>query len=479
MKRTSYNNKWTQYLRKEGDVPFLENDQRICSLTADLLVGVEDIEGSQVLAELFARLFPDVGNRARASTLNALKVALYALRGLANDGITFYGIVAPESNTAPRLPDRYKAKNGVTRQSLAKVLKVMSDSGWLIRFKGKKGKDHPTGLASLFLVTPLLTSWLETNQHALRVVRLPSHEELLILKDGDAESAKLCEYSDDISTQAMRERIARTNKLRNKFTWTYHQMASDGTYWDGMDRTLIEPVELECRRIFSRGSFDIGGRFYCAAQLYRSDERTTIQIDGEATLEIDYKSHHPNMMYHYLKLEAPEDCYSVPRHELPTSVAELPETKRRNLLKKVFMCCANAKSQEAATLALTGGRWSLSYKDASVTLKAYERQHEAISELFYKSAWEWLQALDSRLTDSIMSVMAGNGIPVLPIHDSYLVRTRDAETLRNVMFDVYKAELGFEPRVSYGKAIPEHDELIEELLGRANGRDASQTVVVD
>jgi hypothetical protein len=67
----------------------------------------------------------------------------------------------------------------------------------------------------------------------------------------------------------------------------------------------------DLHRVFSRGSFQLGGRFYgCDVQNISKRLRSHITINGEPTVEIDYSSMHLRMLYHMHGLEAPEgDLY--------------------------------------------------------------------------------------------------------------------------------------------------------------------------
>lgn len=451
IKKTKYNNKWTHALRKPFYSYFLDSEQEVHTLTADYSIGLVDKQNSNAIAKLFSELFPKPPNNAKANRLAALQAALYSLNGLVNSDSKYYGVISPESNTSHKLDERYMTGR-ITRQTFNKVLKELANHGWLHYFKGGRGKGHFQGIASLFLVTDKLTNWLAEHEEQLASIDLEPDSELILLKTGSKESKRLCSYGDNEHTNSMRERVRKANELRYKFEWTYQPLVKGESYWDGMARDVISHAELKCKRIFLEESFDVSGRFYCPAQPAKKGiERETIWIDGEATIEIDYKSHHPRLMYHKANLEAPEDCYAVDVELLPSFAKRMPKGFLRTLLKGVFMRCANASSQREAITSVAQEYTSLSNENANELVESFEAQHKAISGMFYQSAWRWLQALDSKLTDDILNVMTNNEIPVLPIHDSYLVRTRDADILRSVMFDVYENHLGFEPRVSYGK----------------------------
>ena len=65
----------------------------------------------------------------------------------------------------------------------------------------------------------------------------------------------------------------------------------------------VHPSQLSLTRIFSKGSFKHGGRLYAPVQNYTKQTRKYFYLDGEPTIEIDYSSIHPHMLYHKEGLE--------------------------------------------------------------------------------------------------------------------------------------------------------------------------------
>ena len=60
-------------------------------------------------------------------------------------------------------------------------------------------------------------------------------------------------------------------------------------------------------RIFSKGSFELGGRLYAPIQNYTKQTRKYFYLNGEPTIEIDYSCIHPHMLYHGEGLEFDSD----------------------------------------------------------------------------------------------------------------------------------------------------------------------------
>ena len=62
--------------------------------------------------------------------------------------------------------------------------------------------------------------------------------------------------------------------------------------------SAIMTAQLSMMRIFSKGSLNQGGRLYSAVQNYKAETRKYLYFDKEPTLEIDYSSFHPHLLYH-------------------------------------------------------------------------------------------------------------------------------------------------------------------------------------
>ena len=69
-------------------------------------------------------------------------------------------------------------------------------------------------------------------------------------------------------------------------------------------------LNTDLHRSFSRGSFEFGGRFYSEAygvQQLTKRLRKEIIIDGEETIELDFKALHPSIIYALKGIELDED----------------------------------------------------------------------------------------------------------------------------------------------------------------------------
>jgi hypothetical protein len=118
-----------------------------------------------------------------------------------------------------------------------------------------------------------------------------------------------------------------------------------------LGKELTTPLifsHVALRRIFSRGSLSLGGRFYGGWwESIPSKARQFITINGFATGEVDFSELHPRMLYLIRGIPLPantgdlyDDGWRDPENPSYDNKAE-PYKSRRKLLKKVFNALLN------------------------------------------------------------------------------------------------------------------------------------------
>lgn len=198
----------------------------------------------------------------------------------------------------------------------------------------------------------------------------------------------------------------------------------------------IYPAQLSLTRIFSKGKLELGGRLYSVIQGLKKEVRKHINLNDEPTIEVDYWSIHPYLAYHSRGLDySGEDPYVVDGSE-------------RDTVKTAFNIMINRKG--------TGGKKSaaktlseeleMSLEEAERLEEAIKALHSPIAELFNSGAGLALQRQDSDIALEVIRYFIDRNIPIIPIHDSFIVPVRYTEDLLLVMRDCYtKVLYGSEP----------------------------------
>ena len=215
-------------------------------------------------------------------------------------------------------------------------------------------------------------------------------------------------------------------------------------------RISINQHDKFVRRIFNYGDWNLGGRFYGGWWQRVSEEwRSRIRIWNYPVSEIDYKGLHINLLYRRLGINYQGDPYLLDTYEHTDSM--------RMLLKQVLLCSINAINKTEAIQAINKEiNFNLDeyywVRDESLNISelvdALANKHPSISEqFFFKSQGIKLQNLDSMIAEKIIIHFTRLEIPVLCVHDSFVIQADKTDDLKIAMENAYQevfSELGIE-----------------------------------
>ena len=254
---------------------------------------------------------------------------------------------------------------------------------------------------------------------------------------------RLVEYTDTDETQIMRNNLLRINQAISS-RWIDLELSDDGFV---VMQSLMRPrknrhnandrqlnlTKTQLYRVFNDPEFKTGGRFYGGWwQNIPKQFRHLITIDGKRTIEADFSSFHPSILYAQKQIEPPQDAYSDILPNLPRDVA-----------KTAFNAMINA---EEPTLAQPRGMKlsTYSYRWQDV-VKAMFVRHSAIKDAFFSGAGKYLQRIDSDLAERTMLSFMDYATPVtiLPVHDSFIMHHGYQSELAQFMQAHFHEMFGF------------------------------------
>ena len=230
-----------------------------------------------------------------------------------------------------------------------------------------------------------------------------------------------------------------------------------------------------CTRIFN-SSLDLGGRFYRASHLtIPKEHRQAITIDGQQTVEPDFKALHFCLLYAMKGIELDpitNDPYIINGYDRTTiklaslvllnseniSAFKASVTKSGNPMNKMVM----AQYEENYALWLKRTSQGLSFDQprkpniakgfifgmpdfiqGEELYKAMIEKHSAISDLFgIENIGGKLQKQDSDIMSRALTKLNELDIAGLPVHDSIRCKLEDEKVVIGVMKDAYFAEIG-------------------------------------
>lgn len=279
-------------------------------------------------------------------------------------------------------------------------------------------------------------------------------KECIILKGEDTEESYFyrkvrrknkpsISYEDTPEVIQLRDNLKRINLLLAR---TAICLNMDSDRFKEMQEGLLvgddvyqRPVDLSAnylQRIFNKGSFKQGGRFFNAWWVtIRKEYRQLITLDGEPTIEFDYVGMNPTMLYAMKGHELKGDPYK------PEGV--LSEIKRDDI-KLTFNKLVFGDKMPTRTpkgMILPNG---MKYKQV---VQAVVDRHKVIEEYFGTAMSGTMQHQDSCIAEEVLLQLVDMGIPALPIHDSFIVKKSDQKALDKVMKQVFKEHTGVEPQL--------------------------------
>ncbi len=321
----------------------------------------------------------------------------------------------------------------ISTYKLVKVVDWMCVNGWCYGSTGSRElvcgemHDFPSWLCATPMLTELFSEpMIEQSEQTYRETL-----QTILLRD---EGKRLIDYDDTQKTKSMRRIVQALNETNASYTF----IDSDGR--------LLENSQIV--RIFN-GSFASGGRFYRhdiltipnsmlddngnKVRLEPGKTRLGVTIDGEDVAEVDFVCLHPTLLYDLCRLERPwlNDLYSY-----LGAVAE----NERNALKVAVNVLLNARTKRAAIGALEKElpKYVRGWCAREIVQKI-EQKLSSVKHMFCcnQSTGLWLQNVESEIMSKVVSNFVAANAPLLPVHDSAIVREKDVDKLVQRMGKYY------------------------------------------
>lgn len=231
-----------------------------------------------------------------------------------------------------------------------------------------------------------------------------------------------------------------TNKYEKEFlkaTMVYQT----STLEELLNNDRVYSIEVSFKDVLYKRRFqedwDHHGRFYQGAGLQNVHKhiRSTIKIDGEDTVELDYGSIHPNILYDLEKEKAPKNIYCFDKNKEPI---------KRKASKLLLLIDINRESKNNIYFSSKKAFDGLSLNKATVTEihRSVLEHNKPIAKYLNTGIGLTLMNYDSKIADKILYHFAKKDIPVHCIHDSFIIAARHKDELKAVMKQAYMKVMG-------------------------------------
>jgi hypothetical protein len=296
------------------------------------------------------------------------------------------------------------------------------------------------GRQSRFRASPELHKRLSNAPLAV----LHDPHELVILRDHEGN---LVDYSDTERSRRWRRNIEEINEgIMSAAIELRTGLIRNGDPLQ-VGKSKIGAASNKLYRVFNRGKFSLGGRFYGAWwQNVPAEIRATIKINGADTVELDYPRLHPTLLY---------SLAGKPMDGDPYDLAGWP----RDLVKVGFNTLVNADTPLSAQRSIAneiGGEGA--HAKAQALVRDIEAKHPAIAHMFASGAGLALMRRDSEMTEALLLQLTARGVVALPIHDSYVVAEQSKGDLMESMAEALQKSIGNNVAISkdYPKSLPQY-----------------------
>jgi hypothetical protein len=266
---------------------------------------------------------------------------------------------------------------------------------------------------------------------------------LLQLRD---DHGQLIDFDDTERTHRMRSRVAIINEalssIRLQLPADIGERRSEFVIINGC---YVNLGQNTLWRIFN-GDFQHGGRFYGAGfQSLPKELRQNIRINSEPVTEPDYPAHH-------LRFEA----YRCTVTTIPYDVDGFD----RRIVKRTMLILINAPNRQSAIGAIVHDpELGLSRNEAGRLLDELRAKHKLIESYFHSNAGCRLQRLDSDMVEFVLlGLFMRQGVPALPIHDSFVVPRRYEDAAREQMAEAFETVIS---RVQGVPRITKQDQMLK------------------
>jgi hypothetical protein len=360
-------------------------------------------------------------------------------------------------------------------RSIVAQAKLLSDEGYVeivrhqFNYQTKKGKR----------------TRIKAKEKLLKLLRaVPNNvyediEQLVILKnkkDNKNDYDVIIDYENEALMEEMGKKLLQSTKnqihnMRKKLIEINKVNTNAKICYKELD------LSVKVVAIF-RGNFDLYGRLHSRGlnyyQGYSKEERIQFTINGKPVVELDFKALHPYLLYAAEGIQYEGDPYSaVCEHE-----------KARPFLKQILLRMLNCGTFQKAALsadewlekeerkkAKRDGREPLikillenNLIDADARYKSgkyihkFREAHNPIGKYLLRGKESGLKLMnkDAKIALEVCSHFAKKNVPILSIHDSFIIQEDYKTELEQIMLKKYQLKTRTKFTIPITPSIKEH-----------------------
>lgn len=351
------------------------------------------------------------------------------------------GLVYSRDKSDPK----YKRTDGteVTTREVVKAVDWLVENGYACTIIGKPSKTVELRVPSILLATQKLKD------------KFIKKEVMLEAEGNYLDTVQVLSLRSKKEKGVMKElpiRMTKEMMLIEENVRLYNEMLDTADVRDSEGNNITNVY----KRIWSWGSLKLSGRWYGSVVNTPRVDRLGITINNMPVVEIDYVGIHPRILW---------AMYGKPLWEFPYDIyAEIANVKSpvdRKISKLALLIYLNAIDEKEAQFAIQGEINTLSAEEKSEytlgkstgVLKKMTSWFE-LNEMPIKKDYVGdnnigliLQNKDSELANFIIKHLRLINVPVLVVHDSFIVPEQNQHITEQVMAESFKVMFGDRAKV--------------------------------
>lgn len=328
-------------------------------------------------------------------------------------------------------------RRGIPTHRLLKCVDVLESLGYIHNFVGKRHVDKEKRIMSY--ITPsesFIAEFCSKDEEVQSAIAAYNASlQTIILRN---EYGKAIDYQDNKNIKNARKVVEKLNKINE-----LHDIR------DGEGNVMTNIYS----RIFNK-DFEHGGRYFHSDALKIKNKKTKARLDitinGEQVVEIDFS----NLHYRIASLMEQISMENLPLDVYMDILPEQLQTEdHRELIKLSINILFNSTTKDSADRAIN--KEITKFKAIGWNIDSSLNTGAKVREYIYSRTPDFipcycrndsfglaLQNADSYLAQRVIEKFVDEMKPILPIHDSFVVRMSDVGFLENAMGDGFREEFG-------------------------------------
>lgn len=190
-------------------------------------------------------------------------------------------------------------------------------------------------------------------------------------------------------------------------------------------------------RVFNRGSFKLGGRFYSIKLTnLKKEKRKKITANGVPLIELDFKQMQPSLLLNSLRKKLNGDIYHFGND---FKLETVPKGRYKEIAKTEFLIMLNTRRKKDAicTIDYDLQEKGIAEKYGSIIVDTLIKRNKNIETGLFKDSGIKFMNIESQIAEKVIMHFINKGKIIIPIHDAFLVTKADEEELKAIMISAY------------------------------------------